>query len=294
MGIRSMTGYGQAAVSAEGVRAEIELSAVNRKQLDVRVSLPRDLVHLEPQIQEALQQLVSRGRVSVDVRMTYYGEQGRATVSVDQELAGAYVQGLRAAAKKLGLRDDLDASMLLKFPDVVRVEPRRMNHDKVWSVVSTALDKALKRLCRMRATEGKALQKDLEGRIKILESYMRSIRKQAPLVAAQYREQLLGRLADAGVEALVNDERLLKEVAIFADRADITEELTRLDSHMKQAKAVLKASKPGGRTLDFLAQEMFREINTIGSKGNDITILNNVVLFKTDLERFREQVQNVE
>jgi len=294
MGIRSMTGYGRATVSSDGVRAEIELSSVNRKQLDVRVSLPRDRVHLEPQIQEAIHAAIKRGRVSVDVRLIYYGKTRQASISVDQELAAVYVQRLREAAQKLKLNEEFDAAMLLTLPEVVRMVPPQVDHDLVWAVVAESLKKALRQLCRMRVTEGKALQQDLEGRMKILEGYVATIRKQAPHVAEHYRKLLMGRLKEVGLDVVGTDERLLKEVIIYADKADITEELTRLDSHIKQARSVLKASKPGGRTLDFLAQEMFREINTVGSKGNDSKILNKVVLFKTELERFREQVQNVE
>ncbi|MCF7847720.1 MAG: YicC family protein [Kiritimatiellales bacterium] len=293
MGFKSMTGFGEGRASAHGVRVAVELSSVNRKQLDVNVTLPRNLITLDAQVQELVRAEFSRGRVSGIVRMESAASSA-GSVKVNRKLAAEYVDSIRAAAKKLGMEDNLGADTLLRIPGLVALEQDDLDANHVADVLGKAVAKALSGLSRMRAAEGRALEKDLRVRLAALEEMMKAIRTVAPGVVRSYREKLFQRLEKAGVADLAGDERIVREIALFADRCDIAEELTRLKSHIGQIRKLLHSAEPVGRTLDFLCQEMFREINTIGSKANELAITRQVVAFKTELERIREQVQNVE
>ena len=290
-----MTGRGAAAAAGRLARVEVELSSVNRKQLDVDVGLPRFLAAYESRVLELVQSRLSRGRVTGDVRVTWAEAAQAAGAKVDLGLARAAVGALRAAAKKLDLPDDLKASALLSLPGLVALEHGERDLEALWPTVRQALEAALAKLQAMRKKEGAALGRDLRARLGTLRKLAREIAARAPGVAETYRANLRKRIAAAlpGSD-LAADERLLREVALFADKADVAEELVRLDSHFRQAADALQAGGVVGRALDFLVQEMGREINTIGSKANDAEIARRVVAAKAELERFREQVQNVE
>ena len=293
MSLKSMTGFGEGVASAAGLRVAVEISSVNRKQLDVNISLPRTLGALDAQVQNRVRQEFSRGRISGIVRVEA-ADGSAGTVKIDSKLAAQYVDGIRAIAKKLKLADDLGAATLTRLPGLVSVEQDDLDTDHVSDVLDGAMDKALRGLAKMRATEGKALAADLRERLALLEAVMKNIGGLSGNVVKIHREKLFQRLEEAGLEDLANDERMVRELALFADRCDISEELTRLKSHLAQARKLLRSIEPAGRTLDFLCQELFREINTVGSKANEVEITRQVVAFKTELERIREQVQNVE
>jgi uncharacterized protein (TIGR00255 family) len=293
MALKSMTGFGEGTASAGGIRVTVEISSVNRKQLDVNISLPRNLIALDARVQSLVRREFSRGRISGIVRVeAANGAVG--TVKIDDVLAAQYVDGIRSVAKKLKLTDDLGAEALSCFPGVISVEQENLDVDHVSVVLDDAMDKALRGLAKMRLTEGRALAADLRERLALLEELMKGIRTLSARVVKNQREKLFQRLEEAGLNDLAADERMVKEVALFADRCDISEELTRLKSHLAQARKLLRSSEPVGRTLDFLCQELFREINTIGSKANEVEITRQAVAFKTELERIREQVQNIE
>lgn len=294
MSVRSMTGHGRGTASLDGIKVEIELSAVNRKQLDISIALPRMLAGLGPRMDEVIGKNLSRGRVTGEVAVQFAAALRQRGARVDVDLAEAYLKGLRKAAKRLKLRDDFTGSALLTLPDVVRYEQPARETEKVWPAVEMALNQALEHLMKMREREGGALGRDLEKRLVRIESCMERVRAEAPRVASKYRERLMTRLDAAEIPVDGADERLLREVALFADRSDITEEITRLESHIQQARTLMKSKEPVGRSLDFLVQEMFREANTIGSKANDAGIARDVVAIKTELDRIREQVQNIE
>ncbi|HSR87364.1 MAG TPA: YicC/YloC family endoribonuclease [Pontiella sp.] len=293
MALKSMTGFGEGTASAAGIRVVVEISSVNRKQLDIHVSLPRNLVTLDAQVQQLIRGEFTRGRVSgivrVDAAMGFAG-----SVQVDQKLAEQYVEGIRRTARKLKLADDLGAESIARLPGIVTVDQDNLDADHVSAVLEKAMTKALHGLAKMRAAEGKVLAADLRDRLGLLETAASAIGKLAPGVVSDYRDKLFLRLKEAGLNDLAGDERIVKEIALFADRCDISEELVRLKSHLAQARGLLRSSEPAGRTLDFLCQEMFREINTVGSKANEVEITRHVVAFKTELERIREQVQNIE
>lgn len=293
--IKSMTGFGSASANSDGCRVSVELSSVNRKQLDVVFRLPPQLAALESRIQKIIQEQISRGRISGSVQLE--AANSGAMMQIDQSRAEEAVKQLRRTAKKLNLTDDLSASMLLNIPGVLHfqgLEKFAAAGPAGFQCVEKALTAALKKLNAMRLREGKALETDFLARLKLLERMLEQIKDRAPEIASNYRKKLFQGLDAAGLKNLAADERVIKEIALFGERSDISEEITRLESHIQQFKKMLRSNEPAGRPLDFLAQEFFREINTIGSKANDLKITEQVVAFKTELERIREQIQNVE
>ncbi|MDD2236338.1 MAG: YicC family protein [Kiritimatiellae bacterium] len=296
MGLQSMTGYGRGAVKTQACSVTVELASVNRKQLDVHLKMDRELQMLEPQMVSEIGRRIVRGRVNAEIRMEYHAGGTGSSIEIDRELASDYIANLRKVAGALHLADDLGSSVLLSLPNVVRFSKSAPDAEALLPVVLKALNKALNSLIAMRRREGRALCKDLSGRLQTMERQVGGVEEKAPLVADKYRSDLLRRIREAGVTTEDQEERLLREVAFFADRSDISEEITRLRSHIKQMKQLLRSSstEASGRAMDFIAQEMFREINTIGSKANDAGIIREVLEFKTELERFREQVQNIE
>ncbi len=294
MALHSMTGYGRGDAVSQGMSVQVELSSVNRKQLEVRLNLPRSLASLESRMVERIQASLSRGQVTGGVVVRISEGLRQKSLRVDRPLAMAYVNELRRTARALKLPDDLSASLLIELPEVVSYSGADQDAEHVWPVLQKALRGAVRQLVAMRECEGAALATDLQRRLRKLGEYLNQIRHEAPEVTRRYRLALQARLKRSGAPVNTDDPALLKELAIFADKSDISEEITRLESHFKQAYGLLKSVEPAGRTLDFLAQEMFREINTIGSKANEVRITNQVIRFKTELERIREQVQNIE
>lgn len=293
--MRSMTGYGCGEGLHEGSRIVVELSSVNRKQGEVAISLPRDLEVLEARVREEIQRQVSRGRVTVRVTVHSSEERRAGGVRINRALARAYAQEFEALAKELGLEGRLTLETLVRAPGVLETDEEAGDAEASWPALRSALEVALGQLVRMRELEGANLGRDLAERLGLMRRAASAVRSQAPQVALHYRRQLHERISAAGISLGPDDqERLLKEVALFADRSDITEELTRLESHFGQFDQCLASPEPVGRTLDFLAQEINREINTIGSKANDAAIAREVVTLKAELERIREQAQNVE
>ncbi|MBN8247675.1 MAG: YicC family protein [Verrucomicrobia bacterium] len=288
-----MTGYGRGELVHEGSRVVAELRAVNRRQAEVSVRLPPEMEALEARVRDEVLKAVSRGRV--DVRISAELPAGATGSRLNAPLAEAYVRELRALAARLGIDGDLTLDAVLRCPGLFQTAAGGEEPDALWACVAPALRQALDALNGMRTDEGEALAADLGSRIEAMRTAVARIQAQAPGVLLRYREQMLQRIRAAGLESIgADDERVLKEVVLFADRSDINEELTRLQSHFTQFEAARNAREPVGRKLDFLAQEMNREVNTIGSKANDAAIAADVVLLKTELERFREQAQNIE
>jgi uncharacterized protein (TIGR00255 family) len=293
--MKSMTGYGRGECAQDGFKVTVELSSVNRKQAEVSITLPPRTELLETQIRDAINRCVARGRVNVRVSLHAAEDKLSARKHLNVELAKSYAAELAKLAKILKLSGELTLDQVLRAPGVFQTDEELAEEEDLWPAVEKALTPALAAMLKMREREGAHLAKDLAARIGIMRSAVDKIQKQAPATAENYRQNLLERLKTAGLETIApDDERLLKEIVLFADRSDISEELTRLQSHFQQFADCAKSKEPVGRTLDFLAQEMNREINTIGSKANDAVISREVVTLKTELERFREQAQNVE
>jgi len=290
-----MTGYGWGECSQNGFKVTAELSSVNRKQSEISINLPRELEVLEAQVRDEINRRIARGRLTARITLHAAESKEGARVRVNAGLARAYARELRQLAKALHLADDLSLDHLVRAPGVLETENQVGDAEAFWGAVNKALQQGLGMLVKMRVREGANLKKDLCARVAMMRKVLGRVRKEAPLVQKRYREQLIERIKSAGLEDLqIDEERLLKEVVFFADRSDISEELTRLQSHFQQFDDCLRSAEPVGRTLDFLAQEMNREINTIGSKANDGLVSREVVALKAELEKFREQAQNVE
>ena len=293
--MKSMTGYGRGECARDGFKITVELGAVNRRQSEISVNLPRELEMLESPVRDAIHARIARGRVTA--RISVHAGEGNisARMHINKRLAEAYAEELAKLARQLKLADGVTLDQIVRAPGVFQSDEELVEADKIWPAVEKALHQALVALVKMREREGSNLATDLNTRVGIMRKAVDKIRKQAPLTAENYRRQLIERIKAAGIDSIAaDDERLLKEIVLFADRADIAEELTRLQSHFQQFDDCRKSPEPVGRTLDFLAQEMNREINTIGSKANDAIISREVVVLKAELERFREQAQNVE
>jgi uncharacterized protein (TIGR00255 family) len=259
------------------------------------MNLPRELEVLEAQMRDEINQRIARGRVTARVSLHAIEGKEAARAHINKPLAKAYARELERLARELKLTGSVSLDVLMRAPGVLQTNEEMADAEHFWPAIEKALRQALAMLVTVRQREGATLRKDLSKRISLMRQAMARVQKQVPGVQKRYREQLIERVKGAGLkEPEIDQDRLLKEVVYFADRSDITEELTRLSSHFQQFDDCLKRGEPVGRMLDFLAQEMNREINTIGSKANDGMISREVVVLKTELEKFREQAQNVE
>ncbi|HHX75124.1 MAG TPA: YicC family protein [Firmicutes bacterium] len=292
--IRSMTGYGQAESAAgEKDYFKVELRSVNHRYLDFNIRMPREIQALEEKVRRRLQQFLGRGRVEVYISWNG-GETEAVNVVLDRKLLAAYREALAEMQDFCGVRDAPLLEILTRFPDLLRVEKAEAELDKVWNVLLPVLDAAAAKLQQQRLEEGARLEADLLPRLELVAGFSRQVEERAPLIVAEYRKKLAERLQEFLGQAEIDPARLLTEAAIFADRCNVTEELVRLWSHLSAFREALQETGPVGRKLDFLTQELFREVNTIGSKANDYEVARLVVEMKAELEKIREQVQNIE
>ncbi len=292
--IRSMTGYGRKEVASAGIHVTIEIRSVNNRFIDIQVKTPRSLASLEPRIKKAVQERCSRGRF--DVFITRNGErQTTGKIAVDERLLGQYVNVMRNLKERFGFGGEVDLALLAGFPGLITVTEDTEDIEEIWLALSHGLGDALKELDGMRAEEGNALVLDISRRIDAIESFMQAVQTLSPASVEQARRRMsetLGRLLNEQPDPV----RLAQEIAILAERTDVTEELTRLSSHLRQFRVLISetTAEPVGRKLDFLLQEMGREANTIASKAMNAEIAHHVVDIKAELEKIREQVQNIE
>ncbi|MDD5198334.1 MAG: YicC family protein [Terrimicrobiaceae bacterium] len=285
-----MTGYGRGEATSAGIRCVVECASVNRKGLEVACQLPRELSALEVVIRERVAHRVARGRVNVGVAVTIAG--GGSAAEIDRALARDLLREIRSLQKELALAGDLDVNTLLALPGVIRT-PQQTTADYE-PIIARALDIALTALSTMRAKEGQSLHRDLTKRLAALRKARTRMAKLAPEIVVRYRNELRARVERTGVQLPVDDMRLATEIALFAERCDVSEELTRLDSHFAQIAEKLDMAGPVGRALEFLTQEIYRELNTLGSKAGDSALTRLVVDSKVELDKIREQVLNVE
>jgi len=290
--MKSMTGYGRATAALAGSTLTVQVSSVNRKTLDLTVSLPDEWERLEPAIGEEVRKFAARGKIHLDIELT--GDPAGPAETWDEEAAAETLDRLAAFASRQGVAFTPTPELLWQIVNSRRKGGERPPAEQVWPAVAAVLDEALRSFSAMRATEGEALLVDFLSRLETLRRQVDAIAARAPFVPALQREQLLRRLREAGLELDPDDERVLRELALFADRCDISEELTRLRSHLDQFATLLKSDGEVGRKAEFLLQEIGREVNTIGSKGNDLAIARHVIELKNELERVREQIANVE
>lgn len=292
--IKSMTGFGRGE-SSDGVHSfSVEIKTVNHRYNDIIVKMPKYLLFLEEKVKKHIKEYINRGRVEVYINLEYLAD-SNIEVNVNIPLALAYKRELENLINQLEIGDDISLTHLLTLPEVIKTERKDVDEDVVWGCLSQALEIALENVVNMRKKEGIELKKDIEIQLRKLESLIDKIEKRAPQVVMEYKEKLKERISELMDEdADLDEERLNFEVVLFADKSDINEEVVRFKSHIKQFYMSLEQDEAVGRKLDFLIQEMNREVNTIGSKANDLEIINDVMDIKAQLEKIREQVQNIE
>ena len=288
-----MTGFGAAEAAAGGLSARAEVRSVNHRHLQVKLRLPPEASHLEPEVEALVRRKLSRGAVSVVVHLAREG--GVATARIDEEAARAYAERLEALARRLGLGDGPDLEDLLLLPGVVAGREDGEADPRVATLVTRAVRGALAELVRMREREGEALRRDLARHAAAVGRLVARIEKRMPAVVRGHQRALRRRVAELlGGNSGLEPRDLAREIALLADRLDVSEELARLEAHLDQLERLLEKGGTVGRKLDFLTQEFFREANTVGSKCSDARVAHAVVDLKTCVERLREQVQNVE
>lgn len=288
----SMTGYGRGEAEIGGRTLVVELKSVNHRFLDLSIKLPRALIFAEDRMKKAISARVGRGHI--DVFTTYSAPADQGALSLNKTLAENYLAMSRELSETLGVKNDCTASSLLRVQGVVEETATTLPEEEILELVRTATDRALDQLLKMRDTEGKAITADILGKLAEIERLTGLIEKRAPFVAEEYKTRLENTVREALSGAEYDETRLLTEVAIFADKCAIDEELARLHAHIDHYRKILSTEPTAGRKLDFLTQELNREANTIGSKANDVTIAENVVLLKCEIEKVREQIQNLE
>src|SRR5438045_1092937 len=252
-----MTGYGRAEIHHDGTKFSVELNSVNRKQSDIVINLPRDLAELEPRVRQTINENISRGRTNVVITF-HNGPNGARHLALDTELARSYHEAMRALQKELNAPGEITINTVLQAPGVMRVPEQSLSAEEAWPAVDKALHIALADLITMREREGKHLAKDLIHRLKAIRKNLKEVRALHPDVVKKYRAALLDRIQKSGLPISNDDERLIKEISFFADRADVSDELTRLESHLAQFAHHLRRHEPLGRTLEFITQEIYR------------------------------------
>lgn len=289
----SMTGYGSAKGSVEGQEITVELKSVNNRYLDCSVRLPRNFLFAEDTVKQAVSAGVSRGKVDVFVSAQASQDSGT-VVSVNEELARGYRDAVARIAETLGLESGLNAFSLARFPDVLTVERRELDKDKAAAALSEITAKAVEEFNAMREREGERLRRDMLGKLETIEGLVSVVEERSPQTVKEYRERLEARLRDILADRSLDEQRVITEAAIFADRTAVDEETVRLRSRIAQFRTMLEEGSPIGRKMDFLVQEFNRESNTIGSKCSDASLAKVVVDLKSEIEKIREQLQNVE
>lgn len=290
---KSMTGFGRGEFSNENYHLKIELKAVNHRYSDINIKMPRHMNYIEEKIKKMVKDKISRGKIDVYVKLEYVNE-ASVDIKADMDLANSYKKTLDGINQELNLPGDIKISNLLTFPDIIKTERKEIDEESLWEVLERALNSALADIMEMKVREGKELENDMVFHLKEIERGLKEIEKRSPVVVTEYKEKLNARIEELlGKDIEVDQEKLGQEVAYFADKSDITEEVTRLKSHISQFQKILE-EEIIGRKLDFLIQEMNREVNTIGSKANDVEISAYVVDIKAEIEKIREQAQNVE
>ncbi len=291
--MNSMTGFGAATAPLASASLRVEIGGVNRKQTEVAVTLPRAWTALETTVRELVAGAVSRGRVNISISLQQTAG-GAAPITINRERLAVLTAQLTELENTLGKPVDTSLEALLRLGVLAEETESDLPLESVEAAVVPAVQEALQSFLTLRAQEGANMKQDLLTRINTLRGYRVALMERASGVALRHREALLKRLEESGLPIPADDERIIKEIALFADRCDVTEEMTRLESHLNQFERICDRTEAVGRTLDFLCQEIFRELNTTGSKANDAELAQMVVSAKTELEKIREQVQNIE
>ena len=291
--VKSMTGYGRHESALHGRTLVIEVKSVNNRYLDCNVRLPRVYICAEDGVQRRVKEVISRGKVDVYVNIENNTEEA-VSVTLNQPVAAGYMDALRKMAETFGLAPAVSIDLLSKFPDVFKVDKVPENLEELTADIHAVTEEALRDFDAMRCREGEKLEADLLGRLDTLEDFTHQVEQRSPQTVADYRARLTAKLQEVLADRQLDESRVLTEAAIFADKVAVDEETVRLHSHIAQFRDMLAGGSPIGRKLDFLIQEMNRETNTIGSKCNNLEISTIVVNMKAEIEKIREQVQNIE
>ena len=291
--VKSMTGYGRARETLNGRDITVEVRSVNNRYLDCTVKVPRTYIFVEDAVKARVQKAVSRGKVDVFITIDATAAD-ETVVAVNEPLAQGYYEALTKLKDMFSLEGELSAAVLAKFPDVLTVTKAEEDLESVSGDICAVLDEALNAYNAMRTVEGGKLSEDIAGRAATIETVVGKVEERSPQTVAAYREKLTTRMQEVLQSTAIDESRILTEAAIFADKIAVDEETVRLRSHIAQLRTMLESDQPIGRKLDFLIQEVNRECNTIGSKCNDLTIAQDVVNMKGEVEKIREQVQNIE
>ena len=291
--IKSMTGFGAGDCENHDFKVYAEIKAVNQRYLETNYHMPYSLNMFESQLTKKIREYVSRGKLDINVRFQDLREKA-VTVAVDKNLAQAYGEALGEISAQLGLSTSVTANQIAGYPDVLKISEENTNLEAAEPILMKAIEKALENLTAMRISEGKNIQSDLLNRIDILENFVSELEKLAPEIVSAYRQRLEALLAEYLGKEDIDENRLIQETALYTDKVNYTEETVRLRSHFKQFHAIISADGPIGRKLDFLIQEMNREINTVASKASSAAAARFVVDVKSEIEKIREQIQNIE
>lgn len=291
--VNSMTGYGRGTSEKDGRSFNVEMKSVNNRYLDITIKLPRHINVLEDTVRKYISQKISRGKVDIYINQECYSKDD-ISIRLDEQMAQAYYDAFQKIKDRFGVIDDVSVALIAKSPDVITVEKNEEDYNIIWQVLKPAVDQALDMLIDMRSKEGVKLTKDIDERCALILGMVEDVESRSPQLVEEYREKISDRIKEYLKDVELDETRLLNEVAFFADKASITEEIVRMKSHVVQLKSTLSGNEPVGRKLDFIVQEMNRETNTIGSKANDLYITNVVVNMKSELEKIREQIQNLE
>ena len=291
--IKSMTGFGRAQETVDGMTVTVELKSVNHRYFEFTAKVPRTYGFLEEKLKSFLNARVSRGKMECYVSIENL-EESDMEVLVNPSLAKGYVDALRTLSETLGLKEDYSAISIAKFPDVLTLRKAPVDEEKIWNAVQKVTELAVERFVTMRETEGEKLRADILSKADTILEHVAFVESRSPQTVREYHEKLRQRMEELLENTQVDEQRLLTEAAIFADKVAVDEETVRLRSHISQLREFLNADEPIGRKLDFLVQEMNRESNTIGSKAQDVEIAKRVIAIKAEVEKIREQVQNIE
>ena len=291
--IKSMTGFGRCEVTEENRKYTVEMKSVNHRYLDVNMKMPKALNFFESTIRNVLKEYMERGKVDLYITYEDFSEE-RFSLKYNEELAGEYLTHLNAMAEKFGLENDIRVSTLSRYPDVFTMEEIETDEKELWVGLEKAIRGAAEQFVASRITEGEHLKADLCAKLDTMLTYVDFIEERSPVIMKDYRERLEAKVQELLGDRQIDDGRIATEVTIFADKICVDEETVRLRSHIKGMKAALEAGGSIGRKLDFIAQEMNREANTILSKANDLEISDTGINLKTDIEKVREQIQNIE
>ena len=291
--IKSMTGYGRAQGSFSGGDITVEVKSVNNRYLDCGVKLPRGYAYLEEGVKSQVQKTISRGKVDVFITINAAGADN-VKISVNEPVAKGYIDAMHRLVQEYGIQDDISASAISRFSDVFLVEKQEQDENEVKSAISGVVAEALDAFDAMRTREGEALKTDLLQKAEGILTLVSKVEERSPITVKAYRERLTAKMQEVLEDRQIDEARIIQEAAIYADKVAVDEETVRLRSHVDQLQNMLSEGGVIGRKLDFLMQEMNREANTIGSKGNDVEQSRNVVNIKSELEKIREQIQNIE